>query len=70
LKRVIGFLRFWYDFIVGDDWRVAAGIVAAIALTAILADAGVPSWWVMPLGVVVTLFASLGREAQSSGPPS
>jgi hypothetical protein len=66
LSRLIAFLRFWYEFVVGDDWRVAAGIVAGIALTAILADAGVSSWWVMPIVVVVTLFASL-RRAVANG---
>ena len=30
MKYVVAFLRFWYDFIVGDDWRVAVSIVAAI----------------------------------------
>jgi len=24
------FVRFWYDFIVGDDWIVAAGVVVAL----------------------------------------
>ena len=31
LKR---FFAFWYDFIVGDDWTVAAGVVIAFALSA------------------------------------
>ena len=26
-----GFLRFWYDFIVGDDWRIALGVVLVLA---------------------------------------
>ncbi len=29
------FARFWWDFVVGDDWRVAAGVVIAFGLTAI-----------------------------------
>jgi hypothetical protein len=66
VKYVIAFLRFWYDFVVGDDWRVAAGVVAAIVLTAVLADAGVAAWWLMPVGVLVTLFASLWREARAA----
>jgi hypothetical protein len=36
------FGAFWWDFIVGDDWRVAAGVVAALAVTAGLAAARVP----------------------------
>jgi len=32
------FLLFWYDFIVGDDWVVAAGVVLALIATALLAQ--------------------------------
>jgi hypothetical protein len=66
MRYLIAFGRFWYEFVVGDDWRVAAGIVTAIALTAIVAGAGVAAWWVMPLAVVVTLFASLRRATARS----
>ena len=31
------FLLFWYDFIVGDDWMIAAGVVLALAVSAVLA---------------------------------
>jgi hypothetical protein len=61
MKYVIAFLRFWYDFIVGDDWRVAVGVVVTIGLTALIAATGVSAWWVMPLGVLVALFVSLRR---------
>jgi hypothetical protein len=30
------FLRFWRDFVVGDDWRIAAGVVAVLTLGAVL----------------------------------
>jgi hypothetical protein len=30
------FLRFWYDFIVGDDWRVAVGVLVVLAVGALL----------------------------------
>ena len=64
MKHVVAFFRFWYDFIVGDDWRVAAGVVTAIALTALLAGTDVAAWWLMPVAVVVLLFASLRRATQ------
>ncbi len=28
---------FWYDFIIGDDWKIAAYVVGALALVAALA---------------------------------
>jgi hypothetical protein len=37
-----GFGRFWFDFIVGDDWRIAAGVVASLGLGALALRAGVP----------------------------
>jgi hypothetical protein len=65
VKHLVAFLRFWWDFIVGDDWRVAAGIVAAITATALLAGADLSAWWLLPLAVVATLFASLRRATRS-----
>jgi hypothetical protein len=44
MRLARGFLRFWYDFIVGDDWRIALGVVlvlaagAALVATDVLAD--------------------------------
>ena len=60
------FLRFWYDFIVGDDWVVAAGVVPALIVTALLAQRGLNAWWVMPAAVVVLLAASIWRATRGS----
>jgi hypothetical protein len=59
---MIRFLRFWYHFIIGDDWRVAAGVAASVLLCALLVRAGVNAWWAMPMGVGVTLAISVWRE--------
>jgi hypothetical protein len=48
-----------WDFVVGDDWRTAAGVVVAIGATAALEGAGVPAWWVIPLAVLALLVRSL-----------
>ena len=29
------FGRFWFDFVVGEDWRIAAGVVGALGLGAL-----------------------------------
>jgi hypothetical protein len=60
------FLLFWYDFMVGDDWRIAAGVVMALVLSAALARRGLNAWWVMLVTVVVMLAASLWRETRRS----
>jgi hypothetical protein len=63
MTYVMQFLRFWYDFIIGDDWLVAAGVVASVLLSALLVHQGLNAWWVMPIGIGVTLAVSLWREA-------
>jgi hypothetical protein len=65
---VARFLRFWWTFIVGDDWRVALGIAAALGVSALLVEAGVPAWWLIPLAAVSLLADSLRRAtATKSG---
>ncbi|HEX3831389.1 MAG TPA: hypothetical protein VHW04_05420 [Solirubrobacteraceae bacterium] len=48
-----------WDFVVGDDWRTAAGVVVAISATAALQGAGVTAWWLIPLAVLALLVRSL-----------
>ncbi|MCU1426494.1 MAG: hypothetical protein JWL83_494 [Actinomycetia bacterium] len=55
MKHLATFGRFWYDFIIGDDWRLALGVVAAIALTFFAAHHGADWWWFLPLAVLALL---------------
>ncbi|HEX3256452.1 MAG TPA: hypothetical protein VHQ96_11730 [Gaiellaceae bacterium] len=66
MRLVRSFALFWWDFIVGDDWRVAAGIAGALALTAALTHYGLGAWWLLPLAVAVLLGRSLQRAARQS----
>jgi hypothetical protein len=36
VRFVSGFARFWWDFIVGDDWRIAVGVAFVLACGALL----------------------------------
>ena len=69
MRYVKNFGLFWYDFIVGDDWTVALGVVVGLAITGLLAHQGVAAWWLLPLAVVVLLSLSVWRVAgrQRSG---
>jgi hypothetical protein len=67
MRYVVAFGRFWWNFIVGDDWRVAAGLVVAFVLTWVLAHDGVAAWWVLPLAVALLLVGSVAREARKGG---
>ena len=50
-----------WEFVVGDDWRTAVGVVLALALTATIAGAGVPAWWLIPVAVIALLALSIRR---------
>jgi len=64
IDRLRGFVLFWYDVVVGDDWRVAVGVTAALTLTYGLSAAGVSSWWFLPCAVAILLPLSLWRVAR------
>jgi hypothetical protein len=64
MNRVRAFSHFWWDFVVGDDWRSAAGVVLAIGATAALVAVGINAWWFTPIAVAVVLWLSLKRAAQ------
>ncbi|HZR51924.1 MAG TPA: hypothetical protein VFB06_20715 [Streptosporangiaceae bacterium] len=62
MNRLKSIGAFWYDFVIGDDWQVAAIVVAALAVTALLVhQAGVNAWWLIPLAVFAALGWSLHR---------
>lgn len=60
------FAFFWWDFVVGDDWRVAAGVVIALAGTAAFVVAGVSAWWFTPVVVLVVLAWSVRRGVRDA----
>jgi hypothetical protein len=64
--RLRGFGAFWYDFVIGDDWLVAAGVVIGLAGTYGLNRAGVTAWWLAPLLIAILLPVSLSRAASGS----
>jgi hypothetical protein len=59
-----GFLRFWVDFLVGDDWVVAAGVGVALLATWGLSAADVSAWWLLPPAVVAAIAVSLWRAVR------
>jgi hypothetical protein len=60
--RVKAFFAFWYDFVVGDDWTVAVGVVIALAVTYAVTRTTLPAWWIVPVAVGLLLPMSLLRE--------
>jgi hypothetical protein len=64
MRLLRSFGLFWWDFVVGDDWRAAAGVGLAIAATAVLVASGVDAWWLIPVGVAAVLALSLRRASR------
>jgi hypothetical protein len=64
VKYLVSFGRFWWEFVVGDDWIVAAGVAIAFGLTALLTHRDVDAWWLLPLSVALLLTLSLWRSVR------
>lgn len=64
LEKVAAFGRFWYDFIVGDDWSIALGVVVLLIVTRLLHEAGLGVSWVVLLAGVLLLLADSVRRAR------
>jgi hypothetical protein len=65
MRRLASFGRFWWSFVVGDDWRSAAGVAVAVGATAALASTAVAAWWLLPVAVALVLYLSLRRAVAS-----
>ena len=55
MRFLRGFAQFWYDFIVGDDWKIAAAnattlVIGAIVAASVATDA---SWLAPVLGAAL-----------------
>lgn len=55
MKAVRAVVAVLLDLVIGDDWRITAGIVLTLAVTAVLAHQGIPVWWLPPLAVITLL---------------
>lgn len=64
MKYVIAFIRFWYDFIVGDDWTIAAAVVIALVLTALVVQLHIAAWWLLPTVIIAVLWWSVAHATQ------
>jgi hypothetical protein len=66
VRYVTAFGRFWWDFVVGDDWTVAAGVAVTLGAVEILTREGLDVWWLLPLAIALLTAISVWRQASSS----
>jgi hypothetical protein len=65
MNRVRGLFRFLWDFVVGDDWRIAVAVTSALLATLVLSNNGVTAWWLLPAAVALTLALSVYGAARN-----
>ena len=72
MKFLKAFGLFWYDFVIGDDWKIAVYVVVSLAIVAALAVNDVLSdGAIVILGAVLTMiFFAVGvrLDARRSRP--
>lgn len=72
MRFLKSFGRFWYDFIIGDDWKIAVAVVLALAVTLVVllwagfGDTGVAV--VGGLAIVVAFAISLAIDVRPRSP--
>jgi hypothetical protein len=64
IAKLKAFGAFWYDFVVGDDWRVALSVVTALAITYGASQLSTAVWWILPLVVAIVIPLSLRRATR------
>ena len=73
MRLVAGFARFWWDFIVGDDWRIALGVVVVLGAGALLVSAADASTAVVATvtagGIMLVAIGSIVAAALRAGRP-
>jgi hypothetical protein len=65
MTRIESLLHFLWEFVIGDDWRIAAGVVVALGVTALVAETTVAAWWIVPLAIALLLVGSVWRAART-----
>lgn len=66
MRRIRDLAAAIWEFVAGDDWVTAAGVVAGLGLTALLSGTN-SAWIVMPLAVALLLALSIWRRARGRG---
>jgi hypothetical protein len=64
MSKLAQFARFLWDFVVGDDWRIALAVVAGLGATGLVSGTSLAAWWVLPLCVAAILTASVFAVAR------
>ena len=71
MRVLRGFARFWYDFLIGDDWKIAVAVATVLVVGAGLVIAGGYDATVLTallgLGVGAAFVVAVLLDVRSSG---
>jgi hypothetical protein len=70
VRWIRAFVDFWIDFVVGDDWTVAATVLVALLATWGLTQAGLLAWWLLPAAALGSTAVSLRRTTSRGRRPT
>jgi len=65
INGIKAFGEFWYDFIIGDDWTIAVGILLAFFGTEWLKGSTGQSWFLLPIATALLVSNSLVRATKN-----
>ena len=72
MRFLTGFGRFWWDFIVGEDWRIAAAVAVTLAVGgSLVAVTDLADTWISVItgaGIVAIVIASIVGPARRKRP--
>jgi hypothetical protein len=63
VNRVKALGAFCYDFVIGDDWRLAVAVVGGLTTAALLTHHDHNAWWTLPAVTALGLGWSLRKAA-------
>jgi uncharacterized membrane protein len=70
MRYIVGFGRFWWDFIIGDDWKIAAGVAVVLVVGGTLTSqthlSNVALTLLTGVGIVLVVSTSIIAGAYSS----
>jgi len=56
MRFIRGFGQFWYDFIIGDDWKIAAAVVTGLVVIYLaMTVVGLSDAWVAVVGCLAIM---------------
>ena len=58
MRFLKGFYEFWYDFVIGDDWKIAAAVAAVLAVGFAIVSGGSYDPHVLTVGLAAAVAAA------------